>query len=40
MPFVVDTHGLKKRKQALEAKLKDIDEAAKILTIIPILSQS
>lgn len=32
MPFVVDTHGLKKRKQALENKLKDIDEAVKIFS--------
>ena len=32
MPFVVDTHGLKKRKQALENKLKDIEEAVKIFS--------
>jgi len=32
MPFVIDTLGLKKRKQALENKLKDIDNAIKIFS--------
>lgn len=32
MPFVIDTLGLRKRKQALENKLKEIDEAIKIFS--------
>jgi len=32
MPFVIDSLGLRKRQQALEAKMKDIDEAVKIFS--------
>ena len=32
LPFVIDTMGLKKRKQGLESKIKEIDDAVRIFS--------